>query len=322
MTELYRSDAELTALSATIGGGGAVFPTKDADPHYTLLAKYWSRVADALVPLTGLEVFKDGDLTFGVRSGHYLNGDTAVNYAGAAAQALTNNATNYIYLTAAGTLTVNTSAFPTPSVTPHIPLATIVTSGGLYSIDDGDIVDYRGRSIFRVCGRTAVRAHGVPLTALRKSAAAKDDLPDAADATELGLADTQGSTVKGTTTNNTTASEKAAVRVALPADYVDGQAVTLRVRAKVSAARQVSATVDAVVKECGDSLGADVCATAAQTLTTSFVNYDFTITPTDLVAGDELNIELALATNDTGGSTNGYPEISHVEVRTTDRVLG
>jgi len=54
-----------------------------------------------------------------------------------------------VYITAAGTLTVNTTGFPTPSATPHIPLATIVTAAGAY--DHSDITDYRGRALFTVC---------------------------------------------------------------------------------------------------------------------------------------------------------------------------
>lgn len=72
-------------------------------------------------------VVKDGTLTFGVRAMDWLNGDTLVEKAQDDAEALTNNATNYIYYTASGTLTKNTTGFPTPSTTPHIRLATIAT---------------------------------------------------------------------------------------------------------------------------------------------------------------------------------------------------
>jgi hypothetical protein len=164
--------------------------------------------------------------------------------------------------------------------------------------------------------QTAAKAVSIPLNALRVQAAAKDALPDAPNATALGLADAAGSLLTGTQTNNTSASEVAAFTFALPEKYVDGEAVTVRVRAKVSAARQVSATVDVVAKKQGDTgLGSDICATAAQNLTTSYVNYDFTITPTGLVAGDVLWIEVYLATNDTGGSTNGTPTASAISVR-------
>lgn len=164
-----------------------------------------------------------------------------------------------------------------------------------------------------------VVAYGVPLGELRKVGAIKDALPDSPNATDLGLSDTPGAAVLGTQTNGgstASATEKAAFLFNVPATYEPGAALTLRVRAKVSAARQVSATVDAVVKKLGDAaLGSDVCATAAQALTTSFANYDFTITPTGIAPGDVLYVELALATDDTGGSTNGTPSIAAVALR-------
>jgi len=99
-------------------------------------------------PGNSLRVYKDGELTFGVRPGRYMDGDATRDYIGATAQALTNDQTNYIYLTADGTLVVNTTGFPEPSTTPHIPLATIVTAGGSYSHDD--ITDYRSRSLLSI----------------------------------------------------------------------------------------------------------------------------------------------------------------------------
>jgi len=153
MAELYRSDAELTALSATTMTGGFVIPTQNADPHYVHLAKFWSRVADAMKVLTGMEVYKDTTTTYAVRAGKYYNGDTLVTYAGSTANALTASNTNYIYLTAAGVLTKNTSAFPTPTTTPCLPLATIAADADMYySIDDGDLVDERWRALFHVVG--------------------------------------------------------------------------------------------------------------------------------------------------------------------------
>ena len=100
-----------------------------------------------------LRVFKDGDLTFGVRAGEFLDGATLREYAGADAQSLTDDATNYVYLTAAGALTKNTTGFPT---TPHVPLATIVTASGGYAHDD--ITDCRSRSAFQVVGGLTIAA--------------------------------------------------------------------------------------------------------------------------------------------------------------------
>ncbi len=110
-----------------------------------------------LAAVNQFRVVKDGELTFGVWSGLFMNGDTAVAYAGAAVQSLTDDATNYVYVLADGTLTVNTTGFPTPSTTAHVPLAMIATgtasaAGVSGAYDHGDITDYRGRAIFSVLG--------------------------------------------------------------------------------------------------------------------------------------------------------------------------
>ncbi len=156
MTELYPSDAELNALSGTTDSEQEVlYVTAGESPYYTSFYKMLQRLLKVARRGGDLRVFKDGDLTFGVRPGRYYNGDSWVSYSQVLAQALTNNATNYIYLTAAGVLTVNTTGFPVPSVTPHIPLAKIVTSAGAYDGRDasegGDITDYRGGAILSVC---------------------------------------------------------------------------------------------------------------------------------------------------------------------------
>ena len=107
-------------------------------------------------------MFKDGTNTFGVRAGKVMVGDTGVEFDQASGQSLTNDATNYIYLTAGGTLTVNTTGFPDPSATPHLPLATIaVGSVSEAQIDDEydfvDITDYRGMSMFGVLAGSSAR---------------------------------------------------------------------------------------------------------------------------------------------------------------------
>jgi hypothetical protein len=97
---------------------------------------------------------------------------------------------------------------------------------------------------------------------------------------------------------------------------VAGETVTLRVKARVTGLLQVSETIDAEVYK-GDGaagVGADLCTTAAQTLTATFANYDFTVTPTSLAAGDLLDIQLTGAVNDTGGTANKLVEIGSVEM--------
>lgn len=94
----------------------------------------------------------------------------------------------------------------------------------------------------------------------------------------------------------------------LPPEYVSGQTITLRVKAKETVgAATVSTTIDAEVYEVAAEAGlggspTDLCATAAIDVTTTVGNKDFTITPTNLVAGDELDIELTGVSNDTGAT--------------------
>ncbi len=151
MSELNPTDAELESLSGTADGEQEVlYVPIGKSPYYTSFYKMLFRLLNVARRAGDLRVYKDADLTFGVRAGKFANGTTAVDYAGVSSQGLTNNATNYIYLTAAGVLTISTSAFPDPATTAHVPLATIVTSAGEYGHDD--ITDYRSRAMFKAIG--------------------------------------------------------------------------------------------------------------------------------------------------------------------------
>ena len=156
MSETPLTDTEALSLAGTTDADTDFeYHTVGQSTYYLDGFRQRHRALAILKVVNALRVYKDGDLTFGVRPGRYMDADTPVEYAGAAEQALTNNQTNYIYLAADGTLTVNTTGFPIPSVAPHIPLATIATAAGAYDLDD--ITDYRGRALFRVCGDQAAR---------------------------------------------------------------------------------------------------------------------------------------------------------------------
>jgi hypothetical protein len=153
----------------------------------------------------------------------------------------------------------------------------------------------------------------VPLGACRIDAAMKDILPDAANATTLGLPDAAGSLITGSNATGASISETAGLDVALPGDYVSAGTVTVTVRSKVAVAPNVAATIDVVAKEVSDGvLGADICATAAIALTTSYVDHTFTITATDLVAGDVLHLQFTAAVNDTGATNASIATISRI----------
>ncbi len=151
MTELQLTDAEANALHGTIDSdtdfkyhspGDASYFTEGQRQRHRLLT-----LAKAIS--NSLRIYRDGALSFGVRPGIAGDGDAIYAHGGSADNALTDDATNCIYLTASDlaagdTVTVNTAGFPLQSQTPHIPLAEIATAAGGYGFDD--ITDLRSAS--------------------------------------------------------------------------------------------------------------------------------------------------------------------------------
>lgn len=170
---------------------------------------------------------------------------------------------------------------------------------------------------------TRTRRRGVALVDLHPAAALKDAMADAPNASTLGLADT-GLLVVGTTTNSSgtaSASETATAVIALPEDYAPGGALSVVLRARVSVAREVSATADLVAQPLADGvLAADICTTAAQALGTAYADLTFTLTPTGLAPGDVLHLTVTLATNDTGGGSDGAPALAALDIDYAARV--
>lgn len=157
---------------------------------------------------------------------------------------------------------------------------------------------------------------GIALNQARKTGAVKDALADTSGTSLLGQADAEGSPLLGTTTNGggtATATETATFYVPVPARWQPSSFLGVAIRAKVSTARTVSAQVDLVAKLAGDSLGSDICATAAQDLTTAYKWFLFQITGTSLIPGSSvLALTVSLAQDDTGGASNGAASITEV----------
>lgn len=152
MSELFPSDSYLEALSGlTDPVSGVYYPAKgEGLDWYVSFVKCIYRLVRNASVVSGLRVYKSGDLICGVKSGEFFDGTTLRQYAGVSQQGITDNATNYIYLLADGTLTINTTGFPNGDDTGHIRLATIVTSSGTYN--DDDITDWRGSHVWQVAG--------------------------------------------------------------------------------------------------------------------------------------------------------------------------
>jgi hypothetical protein len=145
MSETALTDSQANALAGTTDPDlDITYCDIGEAQYYTTDLKKEAVVLRILKGLPGAcRVYKDGDLTFGVRPGKFLDGTAERNYAGAEAQSLTADAA----------LTKNTTGFPS---TPHIPLATIVTSSGAYA--HSDVTDLRSRSAFQLAGGLTITA--------------------------------------------------------------------------------------------------------------------------------------------------------------------
>ena len=164
MAETALTAAVANALASTTDSDtGAIYPAIAESTYYTTMYRMLHKLQLIEKLVNEFRVFKDGDLTYGIKAGKASYGTNVYSYAGASAQALADDTTNYIWLVVtSGALVIDTdsgssAAFPDPAITPHLPLVTIATGSasiaavsGEYSIDD--ITDYRGRILFELIG--------------------------------------------------------------------------------------------------------------------------------------------------------------------------
>lgn len=165
------------------------------------------------------------------------------------------------------------------------------------------------------------QAYAVPVTLLQAPGTgaqlgATAGTPSGALGLTIGTHGTATPKLVGEAASGNSKSNSGRFQFALPAEYVAAGSVKVRVSARVTGLVQVAQTIDCLCYESDQAAGvsADLCATAAQTLTASFASYDFTITATNLVAGDLLDILLTGAANDTGGTANKLVEIGGIQV--------
>jgi hypothetical protein len=115
----------------------------------------------------------------------------------------------------------------------------------------------------------------------------------------------------------TTVTQYARCTFQLPAEYVAGQTVVLRLHCgMITTVSDGTATVDAVVYRSDDEagIGSDLCATAALTINSlTDANKDFTITAASLSPGDTLDVRVVIAITDAATGTAVIGQIGSAE---------
>lgn len=108
---------------------------------------------------------------------------------------------------------------------------------------------------------------------------------------------------------------KVGFQFAVPPEYVDGQTLTLRINAGAkTTVADVALTLDAQVsRQAAPTV--DICATAAQSINSLVAaNKDFVLTPTDVVAGDLLDVVLTIAYHDDATATPVIGVINSIKI--------
>lgn len=111
-----------------------------------------------------------------------------------------------------------------------------------------------------------------------------------------------------------TAASYARTQFILPAEYLAGGTITLRAYCDTQAgAASIDFEAFLVSKTSTLVSGSDLVSTAATSVTTSFTNKDFVVTPTSRIAGDTLDIRMAVI-GTTSVTANTIVRIPAVEI--------
>lgn len=156
------------------------------------------------------------------------------------------------------------------------------------------------------------KKYGIPLELLRVFDAYNSALPSSASSDDLGFingtAGTTPPTVQTSDSKNTTTTQRARFVAIVPAEYDSGQTLSIVPTAGMkTTVASSSATVDfEVYKKTAttDTVGSDICATSATSINSlTCAEKEFTITPSGLVPGDELDIRMTIAITDSATAT-------------------
>ncbi len=182
-----------------------------------------------------------------------------------------------------------------------------VESGGEIEVQSGGALDFVAGSVERAdIVEDALQPYDVMPLVL------------GADMAALAAAETAGDFFRNIGTNQALIDGEATINeqevsvgwfvFTLPPEYVAGGDIKIRAGAGVVLAGDAAltaATIDfsAYLQAVDGSVGSDLVATAAQAITTTFGNKDFTVTPTGLVAGDPLVVKMTTDVTETAGGT-------------------
>ncbi len=175
-----------------------------------------------------------------------------------------------------------------------------------------------------ILSQSDLQVFNVPWTSWRKFETGEmgSPLPGAATSDDLGLVggthatghpSIQAGDIQGTNT-----ARKARVVIAMPWNYVSAQTATLRFYAAcLTNAADTTCTLDIIARimDGDNTVGADVASAAGANniKTTVFANVDFTLTPTNLSAGTELDVLLSITYED-AGAIEVIPYIGKVQL--------
>lgn len=221
-------------------------------------------------------------LIFRCRGGQILNASGVRQGVLNASVTLTASSTNYVEVSAGGTVSANTTGYTSGSA----PLYKVTTSATeITNIEDA-----------RSSPRSAA-VHAIPISSLRHTTGVPLTAAETAGGFNVSLASHVHKAQAEVTDNETEVSVTHAL-FPLPANYIAGGAITVRLRVAIiatAAAVNNGSTIDLVAyKQADGAVGSDLCETAAQTFAAldTWYSKDFVITPTGLVAGDLLQLEI------------------------------
>jgi hypothetical protein len=141
----------------------------------------------------------------------------------------------------------------------------------------------------------ALQAYGIPINRIMAADGAALPVSESAGDHFLSLG-TNTINLEGEESQNETEASASYFQFILPPEYVAAGDVKIRIRCELKGdGTNNGSTVDISAYEQADgAVGSDICATAAATFaaTKTWYDKDFTITATNLVAGDVINVKL------------------------------